>query len=68
MPEPIIEPDWKTCQHEWSQHITLREPAFNVAFGSKRVCKLCGAVEYENWCETRASGGTPRVCGPEEAK
>lgn len=57
--------DWKTCNHEWFPHETIREPNFNVAYGTKRTCKLCNAVEFENWCETRASGGTPRIYPPE---
>lgn len=57
--------NWKTCKHQFpEQHTTLKEPDFGVAYGSARVCKLCGAVEYENWCETRASGGTPFIFPP----
>lgn len=61
--------DWKLCKHDFpSQHETLREPNFGVAFGSRRVCRKCGAIEYENWSETRASGGTPRIYPPEEKR
>ena len=58
--------DWKTCEHEWSMHESVCEPDFNVAFGSNRVCKKCRAVEFENWCETRASGGKPKIYPPDE--
>ena len=56
--------DWKTCPHVWGPHETVREELYGVAFGSKRVCLDCGAVEYESWCETRASGGIPKVTAP----
>ena len=57
------------CKHEFPEEFeTIYEPAFKVAFGSKRICKKCGAVEFENWCETRSSGGTPRIYEPEKEK
>lgn len=60
-------PNWKTCEHEFtSEHETIRESTFNVAIGSKRVCKTCGAIEYENWPETRSCGGIPRIYPPEK--
>jgi hypothetical protein len=57
--------NWKTCDHEWGPHETIYEPNFHVAFGSKRVCKKCQTIEYESWCATRASGGTPKIRAPE---
>ncbi len=59
--------DWKKCTHMFpNYHETIREPSFGVAMGSRRICQLCGAIEYENWSETRASGGTPRIYAPDE--
>jgi hypothetical protein len=58
--------NWKTCKHDFpNEHETVREEMFGVAFGSKRVCKLCGAIEYEDWTETRSCGGIPRIYPPE---
>ncbi len=56
---------WKTCPHDWSEYETVREKNFNVAWGSRRVCKKCKAIEFENWCETRAMGGVVRIYPPE---
>lgn len=66
---PLVLPNWETsCKHDFPVAFeTIRDPDFNVAYGCKRVCKLCGAIEFENWCETRASGGTPRIYPPENA-
>ncbi len=64
---PKLQPKWKFCRHEFPEaYATIREPMFNVAIGSMRICKLCQAIEYENWSETRASGGTPRIFPPEK--
>jgi hypothetical protein len=60
--------DWKKCKHKFPDyHETIREPNFGVAMGCRRVCQICGAIEYENWSETRASGGVPRIYPPSEA-
>lgn len=47
--------------HDWGPHETIREESFGVAMGCRQVCKRCGAVRYEDWSETRSSGGTPRI-------
>lgn len=62
------EVNWKTCNHEWSDFEIVREQTFQVAVGSKRTCKKCRAIEFENWCETRASGGISRIYPPEKVK
>lgn len=51
-------------EHRWGPNVTLREPDFGVAFASYRTCAACGWRLYENWCETRASGGAPRLLPP----
>ena len=58
--------NWKKCAHTFGPHTTLYEPNFNVAYGSERICTKCGAIELENWCETRASGGIPRIYPPKD--
>lgn len=56
---------WKTCKHQFpAQYETVREGMFGVAMGSRRVCAECGAIEYEDWGETRASGGVVRIYPP----
>lgn len=54
------------CDHEWGPHLTVREPDFGVAYGSIATCKKCRCRLYENWCETRSSGGVPRILPPED--
>ena len=44
-----------TCQHEWQEE-TIREPTFNIAFGSKRKCLICGKEQFANFCEGRLGG------------
>lgn len=62
-----LKASWRKCSHVFpKEHEVLREPNFNVAYGTRRVCRKCGAIEFENWCETRASGGVPRIYPPED--
>lgn len=61
--------NWKTCVHEFpADHETVREPMFGVAYGSRRVCGKCNAIEYEDWTSARANGGTPKIYPPERDK
>jgi hypothetical protein len=46
----------------------LNESDFNVTLASYQVCRKCGWVLYENWCETRASGGIQRWLPPGSIK
>lgn len=71
--EPVaLDPDvaeWQKCHHEFpSYHSTHREALFKAPIGSYRICAKCGALEYECWSESRASGGTPRIVSPDKAK
>ena len=38
------------CNHEWGPEETLRDPNFQVAFGAKRECKICGQKQYADYC------------------
>lgn len=53
-----------TCEHEFGPPVQIKEQTFGVVYGSYETCKKCGVQRIENWCETRASGGTPRLYPP----
>lgn len=55
---------WKQCKHEWGPSITVYEPNFKVAYASYQICKKCQYQLIENWCETRATGGTQKIYPP----
>jgi hypothetical protein len=50
---PPCSADGSACK--WGPHVTLREPTFNVAFGSYERCVTCGWIAYEDWTAMRAT-------------
>jgi hypothetical protein len=47
-----ILPRCKECR--LGPSITVREPTFQVAFGSYERCMVCGWIAYEDWTAMRA--------------
>lgn len=60
MPMTAIEKSAKV-PHRFGPHTTVYELDFHVGYGSERICLDCGAKTFENWCDTRASGGIERM-------